>query len=123
MLGHGRSDQQEEQARRSLVDRVVLNSGRMPAENDDRMVDQANQAVARMGQRDPVANSRAVELFAFMERRSRVLRPSGWLASSGIWLTSSLRTASRSALFKDKLIVAAESSGPTTGFEFFIGSS
>jgi len=68
VLRNGRGHEQEEQLRRLGVDRAVSNSRIVPAKDDDRLFDEADERVARVGQCDAVADACAVELLAFLQR-------------------------------------------------------
>ncbi len=66
--------QEENQVGGLSVDGVELQSGDVPREDHRRLADQAHQGVARMGQRDAIADTRAMELFALDQRlEERVL--------------------------------------------------
>jgi hypothetical protein len=68
MLCHSGGDQQEEQVSGLRVDGAVRYALVVPAKNDDRLFDEADERVASMGQGDTIANSGAVELLAFLQR-------------------------------------------------------
>ena len=73
VLGHRRRDQQEEQPRGNAVDGVIRNALLMPAKHHDRLVHQAHQGIARVRQRDAVADAGAVQLLALMQRAQQRL--------------------------------------------------
>jgi hypothetical protein len=67
VLGHCRRHQEEEQFGRRAVDRPVRNSLGLASEHNDRPVHQPDEGVARVRQRDAIADARAIELFAFAQ--------------------------------------------------------
>ena len=67
MLRHGGGDQQEKQLGGLRVDGTVRNSLVVPAKNNHRLFNEADERVASMGQGDAVADAGAVELLAFLK--------------------------------------------------------
>ena len=67
MLRDGRRNQQKEQPRRDTINGLIRNALRMPPEHDDRLIHETDQGVARVRQRDAVADAGAVELLALQE--------------------------------------------------------
>ena len=94
MLRDGRRKQQEEQPGRDAVNGVVGNSPRVPSKDDQGVIHEPHQSVARVRQGDAVTDAGAVELLAFAQRPQQRLPRCRFFASCGIWLTNSLSTAS-----------------------------
>jgi len=67
MLRHGRGDQQEKQLGGLRVDGAVRYALFVPAKNDHRLFDEADECVASVGQGDAVADTSAVKLLAFLQ--------------------------------------------------------
>jgi hypothetical protein len=60
-------DEQEEKPCGSAVNGTVRNAGGMAAENENRMIHEADEGVPRVGKGDAIANASAVELFAVLQ--------------------------------------------------------
>src|SRR6476646_9405946 len=67
MLSDRRRDEQEKKAGREVIQGAVGNTLRMTSENNDWMIDQADQSIARVRQRDSITNTCAVQLLAFVQ--------------------------------------------------------
>ncbi len=67
MLRHGGCDQQEKQLGGLRVYGAVRDALVVPAKNNHRLFDEADEGIAGMGQGDTVADSCAVELLAFLQ--------------------------------------------------------
>src|SRR6266571_695895 len=73
VLSNGRGDQQKEEFGGFAVEGAVTDSLVVTAEDHERFLDQADQRVAGVGQGDAVADTGAVELFAFLQSAEKDL--------------------------------------------------
>jgi len=83
MLRHGGCDQKEKQLGGLRVDGSIRYALFVPAKNDHRLFDEADECVASVGQGDAVADSGAVELLAFLQSAKQSLLGSG--AGGDFW--------------------------------------
>ena len=67
MLGDSRCDKEEKQARGNVIDGAIRNAIGMAGEDDDRMVNEADESVTSMRKGDAIANAGAVELLALVK--------------------------------------------------------
>src|SRR5206468_638174 len=73
VLRDGGCDQEEKKSGRLGINGSVTDSLVVPAKDNDRLFDQADQRVARVGQGHAVTHAGAVELFAFLQRAEQGL--------------------------------------------------
>src|SRR5436190_23869576 len=67
MLSYGRRDKQEKKTCGNLINGAKIDAGGVASENNDRVIDQANQGIARVRQCDPVTDASAVQLLPVMQ--------------------------------------------------------